>query len=77
MGAVGIGTPTWLIAGALASNRMDLVPSLSNQVQNGVESLKWNTRVNWEVIENIQNQTTLPAFLELGQKQATFLRNPT
>jgi len=72
MGAVGIGTPTWLVGAALASGRPDLVPVLSDQIQNGVESLKWDTRVDWEVVSEMQGIVPLPEFLERIQKRQTF-----
>ena len=47
MGATGIGSPTWLIAAALASDLPECVPELSDQVQSAVESMKWSTEVDW------------------------------
>jgi len=73
IGATGIGSPTWLIAAALASDQPGFVPELSDQVQNAVESLKWDTNVDWEHIREIERQVDLPEFLELGQKKRTFL----
>lgn len=73
MGRSGIGTPTWLVGAALAADRHDLVPALSNEIQNGVESLKWDTRVDWTLLKEIQEEFELPEFLELGQRKTTFL----
>jgi len=72
MGATGIGSPTWLISGALAAGQPELVPELSDQVQNAVESLKWDTEVNWTRIKEIEASVRLPEFLELGQRKTTF-----
>jgi len=72
MGAVGIGTPTWLVGAAVANGRPDLVPLLSDQIQNGVESLKWDTRVDWSIVTEMQGVVPLPEFLELIQKRKTF-----
>jgi hypothetical protein len=56
-----------------ASGRADLVPALSDQIQNGVESLKWDTSVDWTVLEDIQAEFEFPEFLDVGQKKTTFL----
>ena len=69
----GIGTPTWLTAGALASGRPDLVPVLSNEIQNGVESFKWDTQVDWDLLGQIEAEVELPEYLQLGQRRTTFL----
>jgi hypothetical protein len=73
VGMTGIGTPTWLTAGALASGRPDLVPVLSDQIQNGVESFKWDTRVDWDLLGQIEAEVELPEYLQLGQRRTTFL----
>jgi len=74
IGMTGIGTPTWLTAGALASGKGDLVPALSNEIQNGVESFKWSTEVDWDLLSKIEAEVELPEFLQLGQRKTTFLK---
>jgi len=72
MGAVGIGTPTWLVGAAIAAGKPELVPVLSDQIQNGVESLKWDTRVDWRIVSEMQGVMPLPEFLDLIQQRKTF-----
>lgn len=72
MGAVGIGTPTWLVGAAIAAKQPHFVPMLSDQIQNGVESLKWDTHIDWEFVTKMQVTLRLPDFLELIQKRKTF-----
>jgi hypothetical protein len=73
MGATGLGSATWLVAGALSACRADLVPVLSDQVQSAVESFKWSTEVDWDLLGQIEAEVELPEYLQLGQRKTTFL----
>jgi len=67
-----VGSPTWLIAGALHSGKPEHVPFLSDQVQDAVESLKWHSAVDWEALRQVEEDVTLPEWLKLVKEKEEF-----
>jgi hypothetical protein len=72
-----VGSPTWLIAGALNSGKTEFIPELSDQVQDAVESLKWHSSVDWELIRKIEDSVKLPEWLKLVKDRQEFTRHAT
>jgi hypothetical protein len=67
-----VGSPTWLIAGALNSGKTEFIPELSDQVQDAVESLKWHSSVDWEFIRKVEDAVELPEWLKLVKDRQEF-----
>ncbi len=69
-----VGYITYLITTAVLNDREDVVPELSQSLQNEVQGIKWDTKADYNLIKKLSDELEIPTiFRDLNNDQTLFV----
>lgn len=69
-----VGYITYLITTAVLNDREDVVPALSQSLQNEVQGIKWDTKADFKLISKLSDELEIPTiFRDLNNDQTLFV----